>query len=481
MKIAVIGAGPAGLIAGNMLAKNKQHDVVVYEKAKRVAPVADQSIINGNIYDLSTVYIPNIHWDGKGPMPEFKELLDEFGVKTIPATWWTDDNDLAQSGFYWDTRSGKNLPFTKVIEEEGYTVADMVQQSMKAVELYSSVQGIRTVQECLKLDIVEPFETHRQWADRHGISLIADLQKRVYGDFGIGDINDLPAAQVMMMGNDKHTSGLAYRLYGLMKTGYVRREQMSERCKIWMDFIEEEGVDHFLCIVEDGYRSFFDAIVRESHFQLKKNECITRLDINSESEGKIRISSSRGCEDFDKVIISSRPQDSIKFLDPGLESHKYLSQVTSNSVYQLSLVVGDGYPLPLGKSWMYPGPFGNEKNAEKDQSVVGTVYRYGDGILVVDIQTSPDIAGTKLQDEKTIQELSKMGMKNIRILESHVYPHTPSHLSVNSVAEGWYDKFEELQGKHNLYYLGELFTGHGVTNTCIGTQSMIKEFFPEMK
>jgi len=77
-----------------------------------------------------------------------------------------------------------------------------------------------------------------------------------------------------------------------------------------------------------------------------------------------------------------------------------------------------------------------------------------------------------------IAELRTMGISACHVLQTHTYPSTPSVLPAEDVRHGWYDAMEQIQGQGGVFFVGEVFTGHGVTNTSMGTKKMIERMFP---
>ncbi|HEX9173504.1 MAG TPA: FAD/NAD(P)-binding protein, partial [Telluria sp.] len=78
--IAIIGAGVSGIFTAIELKKRGYTDVVLYEKAERVASLTTTFVHDGNHYDLATKVIPSIGLNHAGIYPALKALIDETGL-----------------------------------------------------------------------------------------------------------------------------------------------------------------------------------------------------------------------------------------------------------------------------------------------------------------------------------------------------------------------------------------------------------------
>ena len=58
--------------------------------------------------------------------------------------------------------------------------------------------------------------------------------------------------------------------------------------------------------------------------------------------------------------------------------------------------------------------------------------------------------------------LTHLGYTNIKVVQMQHYPSTPTHLNPHFIGRGWYERAEKAQGVENIYFVGEVFSGHGV-------------------
>ena len=57
--------------------------------------------------------------------------------------------------------------------------------------------------------------------------------------------------------------------------------------------------------------------------------------------------------------------------------------------------------------------------------------------------------------------------------ESYYCPH----VSPEDYADGWYDKLDEMQGKQNTFYAGEILSFGDMEDTCASSRDIVGRFF----
>ena len=78
---------------------------------------------------------------------------------------------------------------------------------------------------------------------------------------------------------------------------------------------------------------------------------------------------------------------------------------------------------------------------------------------------------------KTMEEdMAKCGFPvTERLYEQESY-YCP-HVSPKDYADGWYDKLEAIQGKHNTFFAGEILSFGDMEDTCASSKDLIERFF----
>jgi len=82
--------------------------------------------------------------------------------------------------------------------------------------------------------------------------------------------------------------------------------------------------------------------------------------------------------------------------------------------------------------------------------------------------------------DKTIklmmEDMEKCGFPvKERLYEQETY-YCP-HVSPKDYADGWYDKLEEIQGKHNTFFAGEILSFGDMEDTCASSKDIVERFF----
>ena len=70
--------------------------------------------------------------------------------------------------------------------------------------------------------------------------------------------------------------------------------------------------------------------------------------------------------------------------------------------------------------------------------------------------------------------LTHLGYTNIKIVQMQHYPFTPTYLSLHSIGKGWYERAEKAQGVENIYFVGEVFSGHGVPTAWLHSADYVQ-------
>ena len=83
-RIAIIGAGPAGLSTAWFLSRNNFHNVTVLEKLGRVGGLCKSITIKGKYYDIGANYVT---W----AYTETLKIAKELGAKTYKEKPYTDE------------------------------------------------------------------------------------------------------------------------------------------------------------------------------------------------------------------------------------------------------------------------------------------------------------------------------------------------------------------------------------------------------
>ena len=78
---------------------------------------------------------------------------------------------------------------------------------------------------------------------------------------------------------------------------------------------------------------------------------------------------------------------------------------------------------------------------------------------------------------KTMDEdMAKVGFPIKEKLYAQEVYYCP-HVSAQDYADGWYDKLEAIQGKHNTFFAGEIISFGDMEDTCAASKDIIGRFF----
>ncbi|KAF0692870.1 Aste57867_16116 [Aphanomyces stellatus] len=297
----------------------------------------------------------------------------------------------------------------------------------------------------------------------------------LYGNFPIATY---PACQVVMMLANKSPSNLAYAfaMYANASTTTSPVLPLSDLAHAWMIAVLDPT--NFMRRFQHGYGRFFAKIVRADGlvFETRANvSAITPLPATDQ----VQVSFIDGHDRvFDAVIVAARPNQIASALPPAHPmTHLYThvgrqTEINTNThgVYGVA-VMGFRNHSTMADNATYIFDY----DAHMDRVAVGdfnhsfTLMRLikpeaADTIFTVTFATQSNASTT----ERTLKStLAVAGFADLDILKIQLYADTPTVMSVEAMANGWHAKAERANGVDGIYFVGEVFSGHGVPTTFL--------------
>jgi protoporphyrinogen/coproporphyrinogen III oxidase len=419
LRVAVVGAGPAGLTAARTLT-DLGHEVVVFEKESRVGgkvlsiPFGDKSLEFGAVLVTEDDY------------PITLGYADEFGIATVPAP----------AGFIRDENGNK------------VAVQDYLRSRYTAAEIAAAEQNYAAVLDrfaafiaapgmvALPADLTLPFD---EFAECYGIQLVEDWMKALLTGFGYGYSATVPAAYYVKF------------LPFLLKLGPAGFEAESGR------------------IFPTGFQSVFDALA-------------ATLDVRLDSEVTRIRRPPPGCADcpvlvtvngtqqraFDAVVIATPLNVVPSFLDvtPG---EAWLFSRVRSARYFVTLF------LALGVDQQQVVYFQENAAPERIDHVGVWAVPYDTGVLALGNAYQIAERGISPWDVQSVlaQDMWQAGGWFLGALYQQEWRNYFPHVGAPLLALGFYDAIDRMQGRRATYFVGSSLTFETVEHAARQARDLV--------
>lgn len=407
-RIAIVGAGSAGLTAAQKLKQKGYKNITIFEKNDYVGGKCSTAEIEGCLYELGAgIVSENNH--------VVRDLIRQFHVPLKRVKFG--------KSLLVDSRTGQQLPSKSFFQQ--------IRLLKQALITYKRLtRKYRFVEEpgFAKLDpeLALPFS---EFAQKHGIELLAKELEIYFTGFGYGYFCEIPAAYV-----------LKYYCWGTVMA-FLRRK---------IHFFPE-GIQHLWTAVAEDHDVRFSTI------------------INSIERGSVvTINTDRGVYEFDVLIIASPLDDALGYLQSSSKETELFSKIKYVDYRTVACSVSG-----LQKK---SGYFPNNFSRSAINFPVFWHYRHASS----NIYTFYTIADWTISDNEAVRKIkeivSRMGgeMEKVHTVERWKYfPHVDSEVMKN----GYFDDVESIQGENSTYYAGELMNFSTVGLTSEYAADLVKRFF----
>jgi Flavin containing amine oxidoreductase len=253
-----------------------------------------------------------------------------------------------------------------------------------------------------------PFE---QFCRSHGLSTLESLVGPPLTGFGYGYISEVPAAYVLKY--------LDLRTLEAMRD---RRHRF-----IW----------------PDGVESLWSQVARQHDVRTGR----TVLQVTR--DGAVLVETDREELEFDALVLACPLDEALAFLDSTPMERSLFSAI---DYYDYWVLLAQTSGLPPGAGFV-PARFSSDQRGHLmlwyqrwPDSPLDTLYALGDPSM-------PEETVTQLLAE----DLLRMGATLDRVLHARRWRYFP-HVTPSTMASGYYEQLEGMQGSHGTYYAGEVMS-----------------------
>ncbi len=441
-RICVIGAGSAGLSAAYFLKKRGYQNVTVLEKAGKVGGKCNSITYGGKSFDLGANYITS----------SYKQVMKL--AKEMKAEMFTESSISA-----FDPQNNTFLSLLKAVSAES-SIWAIFFQSIKFVfkrwKLYSIMPpdkaGFKNISQYPEL-----CQTFDKWLDSEGLSDLKTMFKIPISLMGYSDLNEIPTAYALSYMKIGTFMNLSLAAINPHIMGYPKRFK--------------EGYQRFLEKISWQLDVIYDAEI----LKINREYNLISIDFKQHEQHLDKISSSSHHAIFDYLIVAT-PLDSVNLLglfEDWSETEKALFSkifydpytVTTYRSKQLEKLSAVNFTLPepqFGEPYVVTKQF-----ADNDLVSFYTRSKYSQAVPKEQILKNNEVYA------------QKMGGK----LEGEYYTYDEwayfPHVSSQNLAEGFYEQFEQLQGKRNTFYTGGLLAFELVENIINYSKNLVETHFPK--
>jgi len=464
-RICIIGGGPAGISAAVFLEQKGYENYVIYEKLNKVGgkSYSPKIEVNGEerTYETGAIMgaityhavheIEKFGGVGHDDGPNMRRMYrDKTGKEIFP---FEPKKDFSFKKLFSLLKLKKQMKKLVEIMETKYKGYDCYGHRGVAQGRYSglskglddALQHIEGENPNLK-DLALPFD---QFCKLNGVEEVMKIWIGPFTSFGYGFFDEIPAAYVMKyLDTTTAIEFIALRLW------------------TW----------------KEGTQSIYVAANGKlKHPAILNTEVVSVKRPEEGTEGKIIITvrgpEGEKQEEFDKLIVTTPLDYFAKYADAREEEKELFSKIIHEKYVDfIAKFNKDGGPTISGYIFdnMVPERLGHamvyyHRWEDLEKNCPTTVYALRNHTGDEDVPYDRTI-------DLMLEDMKACGFPvSERLYEQESY-YCP-HVSTEDYAAGWYDKLEDMQGKQNTYYAGEIISFGDMEDTCAASKDLVERFF----
>jgi len=421
MKIAIVGAGPSGLMAAHTLKKLGYKNVTIFEKEGHVGGKVHTFFHNNNAYEMGAVLLGD----------NYKSVLDlakEFGVPLTPFP--SVLNFIDERG-----------EITKFVDEllRKHGLLKLLGAILHYKVLTEKYKGINFDLAYAHPDLFENFTT---FAKQNRIEPLVELFRPFVTGSGYGYPEEVPALYVMKL--------VSWPLIEALFSSYLK--------------LGESKILYF----QEGYQNLFTKMAQNLNIHL--NAKVSNIERISNNDGSttIHLTANGKTHIFDKVIISTTPKTALNFLDATPKEEELFSKIKTYRYVTSTLKISN----LKRTSFFFKNHFG--RNAFGQILILLNLH------VESDLYVSYQFAGDQDPIELLTDDIEQRGGTIDDILYQKEWDYFP-HFDKATLKEKPYKKLNKLQGKLGTYYVGGTLNFETVFDVLTHSKRLIgKHFSPKI-
>lgn len=407
-RIAIIGAGAAGLTAAETLRKKGYTNVVIFERAERVGGKCCSVEIDGKIYELGAGILAASNQTALKLAKRFDVSLDRI--------------KFGRSVFI-DADTGQKVP-KRSLKQNAQLLWQLFVTYRRMFKRWPSIMtpGFENIDSELAIPFAD-------FAKKYHIEELSAELEMFFTGFGYGYFADVPAAYVL-------------KYYGWDTVrAFIHRNVYSV----------PGGIQHLWTAVAKAQDVRYSTTIQ----RIERGDTVT---ITTEAESL----------EFDSLIVASPLDEALEVIDSTPEERSLFTKMEYVDYRTIAcsvegIVKADGY---------VPKNFSANRSGEP----VFWHHRHSDS----DVYTFYALADWKMVDDEVVDRtrsfVSKMGGSMTKVYSVTHWKYFP-YIDQATMAAGYFDVIEAMQGCRNTFYIGELMNFSTVGLTSQYAEATIERYF----
>lgn len=410
-RVAIIGAGAAGLTAAHTLLEKGYTQVTVYEREERVGGKVHSVDFEGVRYEVGAF------WAGVDN-PTVDRLATFYDVPFPPeeTLFYVRDADGDELGL--EAFVGKRYSKLQLIA--GYYRWKRVQRKFSALDQPGGYFLLDHP------DLYLPFE---EFIDKYRIEVFADGFRPFWIGCGYGYYETTPSIYVLKL----MFNSARYKLPELMRE--IRSDSPATEPRLRRSPL--------------GYQAIWDRAAQRVP-DLRLGQEVERVERVATGEGtEIRVTAAGVTDAYDKLIVATDLGAALRYLDASAEEQALFSQVTNDNYY-IHLVRAE---LPHTVATMV---FLDEYGAA---DTIGHLTAAVNRTAAPDVWTTGQLMPWDSTPEDAVAllraDFADLGDDDVEVLLQFQWTYFP-HVDAAALADGFYPRLRALQGQQDTWYVGAI-------------------------
>jgi hypothetical protein len=424
-RIAVVGAGPSGLMIAAELKKRGFRDITVFERTAQSGGKVKTQWLHGQPIELGAIWILDPYIHARALVREYGLNLDSYMMPIWIRQQDGGEQDL-WSAFY---RRCGGRPRAII----------QVRRMLKCARAIAEHAGFGHVGPEFGISFVE-------FARRHLFVDAAEVLRPLAMACGYAYLETVPAAY------------------------FLKEIPQNIRPFLWQLLARPfGGVGAKGAIVREGYQTLWRRVAERAAVDIRFESHVTRIAPDYKLSGaRVEFEYGRS-EAFEFVFVASPACTWCDMLDEQVVTERRLSQIRSVT-YRCTIAEAPGLAdkrMTFLKENCFP---------HSRPGVISTTnYLPGSNLNIV-YQVLPDVCSTNKGDEQLRADLADMGARECVICAQQTCSGYFPHVSPNDFATGFHQHLEREQGRHGIYLAGPLLGGESVEHVVEYAKDLVGRF-----
>jgi predicted NAD/FAD-binding protein len=416
VKIAIIGAGVAGLTAAHRLRAKGYRDITVYEHEASVGGKVCSYVHDGRAYELGAL------WSS----PRYRiigELANQVGATRradrLPAI----------------LDHGTTSSYARYLRSH-YRVRDIGAAFLKLARTFLRYPVIRKpMLTDLPPAVCDDFD---RFARLEGFQTLADVSASFFSGCGYLQNDRVPAIYLMKMMH-LFIDVLIADVLGLKST----------------------RIDIF----DNGWQELWKSLAKD--FDVRCSSTITQLTRHTENgQTTTAVTADGATEVYDRLILASPLDRSHQFMDLRPDERELFSKIHTHR-YKVTLLEATSLPHASVVDHV-------PRTMTGHVNLIARQHREADVFTVY--QQLEDVVSEEQATALMFEDVAAMGIRDARVIAAKTWSYFP-HVSTDDIRAGFYDSMSALQGRYGTYYVGSVMNMETVEHTAQFSARLVDRCF----